>query len=112
MRAKMRTHVESEDLKHGSGAIVDIEFLVQFLVLANSHRYPALTRWTDQIRLLDTLETMGLLQAVETTTLREAYVAFRSAVHYTWLGGALVSEDELNAYRERVVEIWQRILGE
>ncbi len=111
MRTKIRSHVESEDLKHGTGAIVDIEFLVQFLVLANSHRYPALARWTDKIRLIESLETIGLLQAVEASTLQEAYVAFRSTVHYTWLGGAVVPDEKLTSYRQQVVEIWKRILG-
>ena len=32
------------DLKHDRGGMIDIEFAVQYLVLAHSHRFPDLTR--------------------------------------------------------------------
>ncbi len=46
MRAKMRSKLDSSneqefDLKQGSGGIGDIEFLVQYLVLANAAAHPA-----------------------------------------------------------------------
>ena len=48
MREKMRKHLGQEykdgkfSLKQGSGGIVDIEFMVQFAVLAWSHEHPQL----------------------------------------------------------------------
>ena len=40
------------DLKHDAGGMVDIEFAVQYLVLAHAHAHPALTRNAGNIALL------------------------------------------------------------
>lgn len=125
MRRKMRDHLEKGtsaapdengddvlisgfDLKHGAGAIVDIEFLVQYAVLAYSCEHPELTRWTDKVRILDDLRELGIFAAGEVDVLQEAYVAYRAAVHYQWLGGEMTSFEKLNRYRADVVEIWNR----
>jgi hypothetical protein len=42
-------------LKQDPGGIADIEFMVQYAVLAHAHRYPALLTYTDNIRQLDGL---------------------------------------------------------
>ena len=70
MREKMRDHLlpaevrEAEGglfhLKHSSGGIVDIEFMVQFMVLAWGQAHPSLTRWSDNIRILESLAETGL----------------------------------------------------
>ncbi|MBD3647805.1 MAG: bifunctional glutamine synthetase adenylyltransferase/deadenyltransferase, partial [Pseudomonadales bacterium] len=123
MREKMRRHLEkgtsktpdSEgdevlvsgfDLKHGAGAMVDIEFMVQYAVLAWTLEYPGLARWTDKMRILEELAALGLFTEDEKTILQEAYLAYRSAVHYQWLGGEMTSFERLNRYREDVVAIW------
>ena len=136
MRAKMREHLGNSgvetgaatqsnvrdvelrvfdlpfNLKHSAGAIVDIEFLVQYLVLVHGHEYPVLSRWTDKVRLLETLASLGLISSKEAKVLHEAYLSYRAAVHYTWLGGKLASFESLNAYRESVVDIWNRFFDE
>ncbi len=96
------------DLKLGAGAIVDIEFMVQFAVLAESHDRPELTRWTDKMRILDDLREAGLYSEAEVSLLQRAYIAYRSAVHYRSLGGEMTSYEQLNQYRQDVVEIWTR----
>ena len=40
------------DLKHDAGGMVDVEFAVQYLVLAHAHAHPALTRNLGNIALL------------------------------------------------------------
>ena len=126
MRQKMRVHLDKEtlpdgaddvlmsgfDLKQGAGAIVDIEFLVQYLVLGYSAKYPRLTDWTDKVRLLATLGELGLLTKEEAAILHNAYISYRSAVHFTWLGGEMGSYEKLQHFRESVVAIWHRYLGE
>lgn len=123
MREKMRQHLEKGtrktpdgegdevlvsgfDLKHGAGAMVDIEFMVQFAVLAWTHEHEVLARWTDKMRILDELAALDLFSPEETKILQEAYLAYRSAVHYQWLGGEMTSYERLNRYREDVVAIW------
>ena len=53
------------DLKRGSGGIVDIEFVVQYLVLAHAHDHPSLTEFTDNVRILDAVSELELLPADE-----------------------------------------------
>ena len=91
MREKMRKHLLKPDtsggrrgfhLKQGAGGIVDIEFMVQYAVLAWSHRVPGLARWSDNVRILETLGREGLIRAAaECGVLTEAYMAYRSAAH-------------------------------
>ena len=73
------------DLKRDIGAIVDIEFMVQYVVLARASRHGGLCRWTDVMRLLDELESAGHMPESEVETLQRAYLAFRAAVHHGWL---------------------------
>ena len=124
MREKMREHLDTNtqpsdaaevllsgfDLKQGVGAIVDIEFLVQYLVLRYSSSEPDLAVWTDKVRLLDALATHHIIDRAEATVLQEAYVGYRAAVHFSWLGGELASYERLSSYREQVVAIWRRYL--
>ncbi len=116
MREKMRTHLASDEdnlrvlgefnLKHDSGAIVDIEFMVQYAVLAWAASYPQLSRWTDVMRLLDELDNAELLTDSEVETLQRAYLAFRAAVHHGWLG-LDIDFDALASYRQDVFQVWE-----
>ncbi len=76
------------DLKRDPGGIVDIEFVVQYLVLAHAREFPALTRWSDNIRILDSLRETGVLPEEQANALASAYLAYRSAVHVAALEGA------------------------
>ena len=89
MREKMRKHLLPNErveegefhLKQGDGGIVDIEFMVQYAVLAWSHREHELARWSDNVRILETLGREGLFERQECDALTQAYLAYRSAVH-------------------------------
>ncbi len=89
MREKMRKHLlpherleEGEfNLKQGVGGIVDIEFMVQYAVLAWSHHVPELARWSDNVRILETLGREGLFERQDCDALTQAYLAYRCAAH-------------------------------
>ena len=85
MRAHLLTPGSGErgefDLKQGTGGIVDIEFMVQYAVLAWAHRLPGLARWSDNVRILETLGREGLFEQRQCEALTEAYIAYRSAAH-------------------------------
>lgn len=100
------------DLKQDTGGIVDIEFLVQYMVLAHAHSTPALTRWTDNIRILETLSETGVMRPEEATFLRSAYLLFRVAVHRKNLQNeaSQVPEKHFKKLREGVREIWRRYM--
>lgn len=58
MREKMRNHLGSKqrdifDIKADAGGITDIEFIAQYLVLRYAASEPRLTRWSDNVRILN-----------------------------------------------------------
>jgi glutamate-ammonia-ligase adenylyltransferase len=119
MREKLRqAHPRPEaglfDLKQDPGGIVDIEFLVQYMVLAHAHRAPALTRWTDNIRILETLSETGVMRPEEATFLRSAFLLLRVAVHRKNLQNepSLVPQGRFEKLRQGVREIWLRYMEE
>ncbi|MDB6062771.1 MAG: glutamine synthetase adenylyltransferase [Verrucomicrobiaceae bacterium] len=123
MRDKMRTQLrprdtETEkhpvfDLKQGSGAIVDIEFMVQYFVLKSAHTHPALTHWTDNIRILETLQNEQLLNDGAVQNLINAYKVYRSATHRMKLQEqpSRASLNEFANERHLVTSTWSDLFG-
>jgi [glutamine synthetase] adenylyltransferase / [glutamine synthetase]-adenylyl-L-tyrosine phosphorylase len=117
MRAKMRAQLDRSgegrfDLKQGAGGIADIEFMVQYAVLRWASAHPALARWSDNIRILETLAGLDLLPAGAAADLTEAYKALRSAYHRSSLQDepTRVPDDRLVAERERVRALWHELM--
>ncbi len=113
MREKMRVSLDKSnselfDLKQGLGGIADIEFMVQYAVLRWANKYPDLLDWTDNIRLLASLARHGIFADEVAQLLADAYRSFRSVSHRLTLQErpALVSQNELEAERTGVREIW------
>ncbi len=100
------------DLKQDAGGIVDIEFMVQYAVLAWSCRYPELLRYTDNIRILDELQNAGLIAGEDVHRLQEAYKAYRAAAHRLALQKqpGKVSGDQFHDFRHGVIKLWQQML--
>ncbi|WP_105102168.1 bifunctional [glutamate--ammonia ligase]-adenylyl-L-tyrosine phosphorylase/[glutamate--ammonia-ligase] adenylyltransferase [Microbulbifer pacificus] len=118
MRNKMRAQLDKSndrefDLKHGRGGIVDIEFMVQYAALAWAHRAPSIVRYTDNIRILESLTEAGLMPAHQAEHLIDAYKAYRSEGHRLALQQlpGVVSGDHFEAERKTVEKTWQQILG-
>ncbi len=117
MRRKMRenldkSHAGQFDIKQGVGALVDIEFLVQFSVLRWAHGYPQLTTWTDNARLLEMLTEYELLEGGAAEYLLYAYQKFRAVGHRSALQELppMIGVEELVEERSTVSEIWQRVI--
>jgi glutamate-ammonia-ligase adenylyltransferase len=117
MRRKMRESLDRSqdgifDLKQGVSGIVDIEFIVQFLVLAHAARHPELARWSDDIHLLEELGRAGLLAIGEVESLADAFRAYRARLHRCKLqeGSGLVDESLFAAERAAVASVWQRLM--
>ena len=88
MRQKMRDHSPADGdasrqvaLEYGRGGIVDIEFVVQYLVLEYAAHYPDVRRWSDVVRILEALEAGRILSSSDANSLKEAYLGLRSSVH-------------------------------
>ncbi len=117
MRERMRSELGSRrakafDLKQDAGGIADIEFMVQYCVLRWAAHYPELLRWTDNIRLLDTLSDSGLMAAADATFLSDSYRAYRAEVHRLTLqeAPAKLSSEQFKAQRAEVVRIWRALM--
>ncbi|MBX9764034.1 MAG: bifunctional [glutamate--ammonia ligase]-adenylyl-L-tyrosine phosphorylase/[glutamate--ammonia-ligase] adenylyltransferase [Pseudomonadaceae bacterium] len=129
MRAKMRDNLGSKataagtaanafepnmpfDLKQDAGGIVDIEFMVQYAALAWSRQHPELLEFTDNIRILEGLERLGLLSAEDAQLLQAIYKAYRSAAHRQALQKqpGVVSGEQFADERHTVMRLW-RALG-
>lgn len=117
MRERMWVEHESEqgdlfDLKKSPGGIVDIEFMVQYLVLSHTCDSLGLSRWSDNVRILETLAKAGILEATMAQALAEAYRCMRDEIHRCTLNDLPVSvaADRFTAERELVQQCWQKIL--
>jgi len=117
MRDRMRRELSSPepevfDLKQDTGGIVDIEFLVQYLVLLKAGEYNELTRWTDTVRLLETLNQTGIINADIAHLLKVVYLTYRAAVHQLNLQEkpAKVPENKFRDLWENVEKIWNEFM--
>jgi glutamate-ammonia-ligase adenylyltransferase len=101
-------------LKQDAGGVADIEFIVQYLVLAHAADHPALLTYTDNIRVLDTVENEQLLPANDVQLLRSSYLALRERLHRQALQEAspiVPLDDALIQLRDGVIVLKNRILG-
>ncbi|NVD07474.1 bifunctional [glutamate--ammonia ligase]-adenylyl-L-tyrosine phosphorylase/[glutamate--ammonia-ligase] adenylyltransferase [Vibrio sp. JPW-9-11-11] len=117
MRVKMRKHLGGKKtgrfmLKQDPGGITDVEFLVQYLVLRFSQQKPKLTRWSDNVRIIETLIAQGILQEEDAMALTHAYTEMRDQIHHRNLLNldADVAEDKFAAEREQVIKQWHEWL--
>ena len=114
MRDKMRGHFGGGlnetgfDLKHGRGGIVDIEFMVQYQVLANAEAYPGLATYTDNIRQLDGLCESGCISIADADVLKRAYIRYRELSHEAILDDqkGRVGIDVIENERRQVEAVW------
>lgn len=118
MREKMREKLENRDptvfdLKQGFGGITDIEFIVQFGILACAAEHCEITRWTDTVRLLEGLRDVQFFESDKTDRLRQAYCAYREQVHRLTLQElpARVPVSAFAEVRAGVQEIWRSVMG-
>ncbi len=117
MREKMWAQLDKSsagrfDLKKSPGGITDIEFMVQYLVLAHAHTEPELTVWTDNIRILEALSRTGIVEPETTAALADAYRTLRDEIHRLTLQdkSAVVDASAFAAEQALVKRCWARWL--
>jgi glutamate-ammonia-ligase adenylyltransferase len=98
MRSKMRSHLDksnehSADLKQTAGGITDLEFLTQYWVLLHTNEFNALAKWTDNLRILDSLAEAKVIDDTQNKDLQEAYLFIRNQLHKLSIGAT--NSDEL-----------------
>lgn len=117
MRKKMRdAHSDKSErfeLKHDAGGLVDVEFLIQYLILGHAHQHPELTGNLGNIALLRVAGELGLIPADLAAQCGDTYRLFRRLQHRQRLNGrpSSVNPDEIKGAREPVIALWQRVFG-
>jgi glutamate-ammonia-ligase adenylyltransferase len=116
MREKMRNHLDKStsdnaDIKQGQGGLVDIEFLVQFLVLSEGAKHHELCQYSDNFRLLKQLETCGVISKEQQQKLTQCYCRLRDFGHHAALQNEqqLLVNVDFEALAEKVNSICQAI---
>jgi len=114
MREKMRAHLGSKarerfDIKADEGGITDIEFITQYLVLRYAAQAPKLTRWSDNVRILELMAQNDIMSDDEAKALTHAYVTLRDELHHLALQElpGNVAMDTFTQEREQVLKSWQ-----
>lgn len=98
------------DLKQDAGGMVDIEFIDQYAVLAYAHAHPHLLDFTDNIRILETLEHSGPWLSESISGLKDAYLEYRDVTHLNALNqrGSRVPGTLFQQQRANVSQCWQQ----
>ena len=116
MKLKMQTHLDQSteqkiDIKQADGGLVDIEFLVQFLVLSNADKYPTLGEFSDNITILGELSRLGIITDDDKNQLINAYCVLRDLGHKATLQerSALINVADFQHYSENIVDIKKRL---
>jgi glutamate-ammonia-ligase adenylyltransferase len=117
MRKKMAdarpNRSELFDLKQDAGGMIDIEFIVQYLVLQHASTYSQLTGNVGNIALLKMCGELGLIDTALAASVADAYRLFRKLQHQMRLQGqeqARVDPARVASQAGHVIELWNAIL--
>ena len=103
------------DIKHSAGGMIDVEFVVQFWVLAYSQLYPNLMSNLGNIELIKIAVAHGLVPAQLGLPAADAYQSLRDKQHAARLQGvgvkAQVALDTVDREREAVVALWEIVFA-
>ncbi|MBL8512036.1 MAG: bifunctional [glutamate--ammonia ligase]-adenylyl-L-tyrosine phosphorylase/[glutamate--ammonia-ligase] adenylyltransferase, partial [Betaproteobacteria bacterium] len=113
MRAEKKDRADRLDLKHTRGGMVDVEFIVQYLILAYSVEHPEFLGNLGNFALLARAGALGILDEDLAAGIAKAYLAYRERQHHartnnettTW-----INPDELIHERHAVTTAWASLL--
>jgi glutamate-ammonia-ligase adenylyltransferase len=102
------------DVKHSPGGMIDVEFVMQYLVLCYAQAHPELIDNTGNIALLERAEVIGLLPAGIGHAAASAYRELRRVQHRARLNEepTHVVMPELQQQRDAVLLLWQTVFGD
>ena len=120
MRQKMfdahgKVDTEAFDLKQDPGGIIDVEFIVQFLILAHAHKHPDLTDNLGNIALLRRSAAHGLIDPTLSEAVQAAYREYRRLQHANRLNddpkARLVITPDLQTHIDAVLLLKQQVFN-
>jgi glutamate-ammonia-ligase adenylyltransferase len=105
------------DIKHNRGGMIDIEFMIQYLVLCRAHQFPELIENIGNIALLHVCAQHGLISERQANEVAGAYRLFRKLQHQIRLDSSSNAKlenhlltPEVEAARSAVLQLWQALL--
>jgi len=119
MRQKMydahASNSETEfDLKHDKGGIIDVEFIVQYLILGHAGQHRQLTGNLGNIALLRIAAELGLIPAELAQAVGNAYREYRRLQHAKRLSAtpkARVEREGIEKHIAAVARLWQTVFA-
>lgn len=117
MRTKMYQHLANGDtnkfnIKQDQGGITDIEFIAQYLVLANAPQNPDLAYWSDNVRIFEIMAANNVISLETTEQLKLGYTSLRNEIHHLNLLGksAEIDSEKFQKVRSFINKIWMELL--
>ena len=102
------------DIKHDDGGMIDIEFIVQFLVLRYAAQYGQLTGDIGNIAMLKLCGDLGLIPVELAQQVADAYRVFRKLQHQIRLQGeerARTPSEHVQSACDSVKRLWQEVFA-
>ncbi|MBK1681114.1 bifunctional [glutamate--ammonia ligase]-adenylyl-L-tyrosine phosphorylase/[glutamate--ammonia-ligase] adenylyltransferase [Rhodocyclus tenuis] len=103
------------DIKQDPGGIIDVEFIVQYLILGHAHAHPDLCRNIGNIALLRLAAELGLIPGQLAEPVQNAYRDFRRMQHAKRLDGVPAARIDRAAVLRRIEAVrtlWRAVFGD
>jgi len=117
MRKRMREESKTPksgnfDIKQGRGGIIDIEFLIQYLVLLHAQNHSELVRWSDNVRQIEALASASIIDKSTARFLKKAYLTLRKEVHRLNLQEKplIIPAENISQLTDETARIWDHYL--
>ena len=101
------------DLKQDPGGIIDVEFIVQYLILGHANQHAELTGNLGNIALLRIAAELDLIDAPLANPVRDAYREYRRRQHVKRLNGNTGGREVKAEHGERIAAVralWRAVL--
>jgi glutamate-ammonia-ligase adenylyltransferase len=105
---------EDFDIKHDRGGLIDVEFIVQYLILGHAHAHPRLCGNLGNLALLGMAAELGLIPGDLAAGTRSAYRDFRRMQHALRLNAGRRARVERASVARRIDAVralWQAVFG-
>jgi [glutamine synthetase] adenylyltransferase / [glutamine synthetase]-adenylyl-L-tyrosine phosphorylase len=108
MRKKMMQHQKSDNLKSISGGLIDLEFLIQYLVLKNANRFPSLIEVQEGFALIQRLHEHSCLSSNQKSIMSKSFTIYHSMLHLETL--STIQNKDLSHNVEQIGRLFNEIL--
>ena len=111
-RENRRSTNNTFDLKFGRGGLLDIEFMLQYLILRWANQHPQLVEETESEALMHALVETKILNATDGQLLGEILDKYLRTENLLKLQekSTLVPEEQFVSERKWITQLWQRFL--